>query len=122
MARAAGERVRSRLWLALPAFLLCLFDQFVTLLGQPKAYWAGDFRAPLEGSPPGHWLLSRHPAWYIMAACCYLLFIVLFIIWLPRLPARMASAGFVVGHTWGTCWWMQTFFPPQPILEVRVRR
>jgi hypothetical protein len=65
----------------------------------------------MEGAPHGHWLLSQHPGWYITAAACYLLFIILFILWLPRVLARIASAGFVIGHTWGTCWWLLTFFP-----------
>ncbi len=107
----AGKRTAGKLWLALPAILLCLADQIVTLLGQPGAYWAGNYSQPLEGAPHGHWLLSRHPAWYITAACCYLLLIAIGIIWLPRLPARMASASLTIGHTWGTCWWMLTFFP-----------
>src|SRR6188474_2756220 len=103
METEAGKR-KGNLWLALPAFLLCLSDQIVTLAGQPSVYWAGDYRAPMEGAPHGHWLLSQHPAWYISAACFYLLFIVLVIVWLPRVLARIASAGFVIGHTWGTCW------------------
>jgi hypothetical protein len=112
MTRAGSSSIRGDLWLALPAFLLCLSDQIVTLAGQPHVYWRGDYRAPMEGAPHGHWLLSQHPAWYIAAACGYLLFIVVFICLLPRILARMASAAFVIGHTWGTCWWLQTFYPP----------
>ena len=100
-----------KLWLALPAFLLCLADQVVTLLGQPKEYWAGDYGQAREGAPHGLWLLTGHPAWYMTAAAFYLLLIVVVIVWLPRFPARIASAGFVIGHTWGTSFWMFTFFP-----------
>jgi hypothetical protein len=111
MAGMTDECKGRKLWLALPACLLCLADQIVTLLGQPGSYWAGEHSLAQEGAPHGYWLLSRHPSWYIAAACCYLLVIVLIIISLPRFLARAASAGFVIGHTWGTAWWMFTFFP-----------
>jgi hypothetical protein len=111
MAETTAERISGRLWLVLPACLLCLVDQIVTLLGQPSGYWAGEHSLAQEGAPHGYWLLSRHPGWYIAAACCYLLLIVLIIVSLPRFLARVASAAFVIGHTWGTCWWMFAFFP-----------
>jgi len=105
--------LRRKLWLALPAFLLCLADQVVTLYGQPPEYWAGDYSAAQEGAPHGLWLLHQHPGWYILAAILYLLGIVAVIAWLPRFLARITSAGLVIGHTWGTSYWMCVFFPRQ---------
>jgi hypothetical protein len=100
-----------RLWLALPPFLICLLDHIFTLAGQDASYWAGNYALVSEGAPHGKWLLMRHPAFYIVAACFHLAIIVVGLLLLPRLLARIAAACVVIGHTWGTSFWIYDFFP-----------
>jgi len=73
-----------RLWLCLPAIVLCDADGFLTLAGQPAAYWSGEFTAAREGHAVPAWFLTLHPVAFAAAGVPYLLLVVASVLWLPR--------------------------------------
>jgi hypothetical protein len=101
-----------KLWLCLPALLVCLVDQVLTLGRQPAEYWAGDYLRAQEGSPHGLWLLQIHPLAYAGAAATYMLGFTTLILLLPRVPAQILAVGLVLGHTWGASTWLHPIAPP----------
>jgi hypothetical protein len=101
-----------RLWLCLPAVLICALDQILTLAGQPASYWSGSFHDAQEGAPHGLILLTMHPTAYIVAALGYILVFCAFILWLPGRLARILATGLVIGHCWGASWWVFHFTTP----------
>ena len=43
--------IPGRGWLLLPAVVVYAVDVALTLLGQPEAYWRGDYEQAIEGNP-----------------------------------------------------------------------
>ena len=53
--------------IALPA-IACAADVTLTLLGQPAAYWSGDWTGVQEFNPAARILLLAHPMLFVAAA------------------------------------------------------
>ena len=61
----------SRLWLLLPTWLFLALDVTLTLTGQPKEYWAGDFATAIEVNPAALPILAFHPGLFAGLAVCW---------------------------------------------------
>jgi hypothetical protein len=92
--------------LCIPPVALCLLDQTVTLVGQPKSYWVGNYTDALEGNPWFNWLLQRHPLAFEAGIAAWILLFCSLILLMPRLGAMVISIAVVLGHTWGTATWL----------------
>ena len=57
-----------RAWLCLPPTLACGADVLMTLLGQRREYWGGDYQAVVEFNPAARLLLQVHPLAFGLAA------------------------------------------------------
>jgi hypothetical protein len=99
-----------RLWLCLPAVVLCAADGLVTLWGQPAAYWSGGFAVVREGNPLAAWLLAVHPLAFAAAAVPYVLLVVGTILMLPRRWAAAMAVGVASAHAFAVAAWCLILF------------
>jgi hypothetical protein len=101
-----------RLWLCLPAIVLCATDGCLTLWGQPAAYWSGGFAVVREGNPLAAWLLTLHPLAFGAAGVPYLLLVVCTVRWLPRRGAAVVAVGVAAAHAFAVVVWCLVLFHP----------
>lgn len=99
------DRALQRLWLYVPPVLLFLLDGCLTLLGQPTAYWGGDFSTVNEGNPLAAWLLTVHPLAFAAAGVPYTLLVAGAILWLPWRWAEIAAVLVSLSHMFGVISW-----------------
>lgn len=92
-------------WLCVAPVLLFGVDIAFTLSGQRPDYWAGNYHLANEASPPGYWLLARHPLAFIGAALAWATLLCMVILLLPTTLSKIVSLSFAIGHTWGSASW-----------------
>jgi hypothetical protein len=108
-ANMTGLRQRF-LGLCLPPVLFCVMDFTLTLAGQPAEYWEGDRTRIIEGSPTFHYLLTVHPAAFVVGVLVWIAIFVVLLLLLPDTPALITSIAIVLGHTAGTAAWLRGKF------------
>jgi hypothetical protein len=114
----AEEAMRvQRLWLCLPATVFCAADGFITLWGQPAAYWSDGFAKVDEGNPLAAWLLTVHPLAFAVAGVPYLLGVVGTVMMLPRRWAAAVAGGVAAAHAFAVAVWCLVLFR-QPLLPL----
>lgn len=89
--------------------LLAVLDGSVTLIGQPAAYWAGDYSRVLEGTPGFRILLAHGPAAYVAGLTVWVLAFVGLILLLPSRLALAVCLMFTLGHAIGAFSWINRF-------------
>jgi hypothetical protein len=99
------------LGLCLPPILFCVLDFTLTLVFQPAAYWEGDRTRIIEGSPTFYYLLTVHPAAFVVGVLVWIVLFVALLLLLPDTPALITSIAIVFGHTAGTAAWLRGRFP-----------
>ena len=57
-----------RVYLIVPALAAFVIDVALTLWGQPREYWNGDYGVAQEMAPVGFALLAHHPLAFVLAA------------------------------------------------------
>jgi hypothetical protein len=100
-------REQQRLWWCLPAVVLCAADGFLTLLGQPAAYWSEGFAVVREGNPLAAWLLTVHPLAFASSAVPYLLVVLGLVMVLPPRWGAVVAIGVASAHAFAVgawCW------------------
>ena len=102
---------KRRVWLCVPPFALCVLDQTITLVGQPAAYWGGDYSLAHEGNPWFHWLLQQHPLAFEAGILAWITLFSSLIIFLPQRVAMTISIAIVLGHAWGASTWIYWRIP-----------
>jgi hypothetical protein len=95
-----------KLWLCLPATVLCLIDHSLTMWFQPAEYWNGSYMAAQEMNPQFLWLLQQHPLAGEAGLVGYVLVFCGLIVALPWRLALVASLALTLGHTWGAGTWI----------------
>lgn len=95
--------------LCLVPALLAALDGCVTLIGQPDAYWAGDYSRAIEGTPGFRILMMQGPAAYVAGLLVWTLAFVGMILLLPSTLALAACLLFTLGHTIGAFSWIDRF-------------
>jgi hypothetical protein len=78
----------------------------MTLVGQSRGYWSGNYREVTEFNPLARLLLERHPVAFLLAGCASCVLVGTAIFWLnPRLALALA---FIVtfGHIVAAAAWM----------------
>lgn len=95
-----------RLWLFLPPVVLCVVDAALTLRGQPREYWSGDFSHALEFNPLGHVLLAHHPLTFAIGVAIYLTFFLMLVQLLSARLAIFTTFALSVGHAIGGAGWL----------------
>jgi hypothetical protein len=98
--------VLRRLWLLLPALCLYSADVALTVIGQPAAYWGGDYSQAVEHNPLAHPLLSWHPALFVGVALGWAVaFGTVVMLWRNRLSDWFAIL-LALGHAVGGSSWL----------------
>jgi hypothetical protein len=100
-------RNRNKLWLVVVPLQVLSLDVALTLLGQGRGYWAGNYHLANEASPPGYWLLSRHPLAFIAAMAIWTSLLCLAMLALPTILTRIASQALTIAHAWGAASWLR---------------
>jgi hypothetical protein len=109
--------MRERLWWCLPALVLCAADGFITLWGQPAAYWSGGFAVVNEDNPLAAWLLTVHPVAFAASAVPYLLLVFGVVMVLPRRWAAAVAGGIASAHAFAVGVWCLVLFR-QPLFPL----
>src|SRR5215831_14552590 len=86
--------------------LLTALDYGLTLAGQAKEYWAGDYARVKEGDPLLHALLAWHPLAFIAVNAALTLGFVGLILLTPRIVAAIFSIMVSVLHWAGASSWL----------------
>ena len=103
-------KLRRRLiGLCLVPVLLAVLDGSVTLIGQPAAYWAGDYSQVREGTPGFRVLLTYGPTAYVAGFAVWVLAFVGMILLLPSTLALAVCLQFTLGHAIGAFSWINNF-------------
>jgi hypothetical protein len=84
-------------------------DGWLTLHGQTKEYWAGNYAHVIEGSPTFHELLSCGPLAYIAGLSGWVLAFVGLILLMPQTFALSVSIALTLGHAIGASSWLLDF-------------
>jgi len=97
-----SDRILQRLrWVMMGAML---FDPFVTLLGQPRSYWAHP-ETVLEGNPFWRWFMVRGWQDYVLMDLLYCLGALWLVSVAPRFYAAVILFTFTFGHFGGGSNW-----------------
>lgn len=104
-----GKLQRRLVGLCLVPVLLAVLDGSVTLIGQPAAYWAGDYSQVREGTPGFRELLTYGPAAYVGGLAVWVLAFVGMILLLPSTLALAVCLQFTLGHALGAFSWLNHF-------------
>lgn len=103
-------KLRRRLiGLCLVPVFLAMLDGLVTLIGQPEAYWEGDYSKALEGTPGFRILLTHGPAAYAVGLAVWVMAFVGMILMLPSTLALAICFQFTLGHALGAFSWINRF-------------
>ncbi len=106
----AGKRYTlsaRRLWMCIPVLLPYLADVYMTLIGQPSAYWGSGYQYVDETNLLGNWLLHLHPLLFInfqvLVFCGYLILIAL----LPWKWSKVFAVYVTMAHTYAAFGWLK---------------
>ena len=94
-----------RLRLCLPPIAACWADVAATLLGQPVAYWCGDFAAVIEFNPLARLLLQAHPLAFVVAAAASCGLVAAAVVLLNRRLAVVLAFAVTFCHTVAAAAW-----------------
>jgi hypothetical protein len=110
--------VIARFWLLLPAWCFCTADMTLTLLGQPAAYWSGDYGQAAEVNPIAYPLLAYHPVLFIGGGIVWQAAVgAVVLLWRQRF-ARWLAIGLAIGHAVGGSSWLAYPAPVGWVLPV----
>lgn len=98
------------IWLAAPPALLCMLDAGLTLYGQSKGYWAGNYAEVNEFSPSFAQYLSIHPLAFVGANLLWILIFSVIVSLLPEVLALTVSIAIMIGHMGGAASWLAYHF------------
>jgi hypothetical protein len=101
-----GPGATGRVWLCVGPVFFCLLDAFMTLNGQPAAYWNGDYGQVNELNPIARVMLTLHPLAFVILVCVALMVACTLIILLRESLARPLAFVPHFGHTIGAASWM----------------
>jgi hypothetical protein len=100
-------QIRRRfLGLCLLPILLTTLDNGLTLHGQPKAYWAGDYSKAHEGNLWHYRLLTYHPLALVAEEAASMLVLVGLVLLLPQTLALTISLASTLGYMVGASTWL----------------
>jgi hypothetical protein len=89
--------------------LLAGLDGWLTLHGQTKEYWGGNYAQVIEGSPTFHKLLTYGPLAYVVGLSGWVLAFVGMILLMPQTLALAVSIALTLGHAIGASSWLLDF-------------
>jgi hypothetical protein len=96
----------SRIRLCVGPLTFCILDATFTLIGQPEAYWSGDFLSAREANPLGRWLLHVQPLAFVVGVTASLALYALLLVRLPANLARVAAFLILFFHSVGASTWL----------------
>ena len=89
----------------------CLCDLTVTLAGQSKEYWSGNWSAVTEGNPIPHWLLTQYPLALCGGIACWIAIFCTAILQLRPPVARVVAFVVMLGHATAASTWLLQMKP-----------
>lgn len=101
---------RRAFWLLVPPTAICLLDFGLTLAGQSRTYWSGDYTAINERSPSFSYYLTVHPLAFVASGLLWIAIFSAIILLLPEMLALIVAIAILIGHTWGATSWLMFRF------------
>ena len=103
------KHLKQRWFAVLSPAILVAWDAGLTLLGQPKAYWA-DHSVTNEFAPMFNSALQTSPWAFVAVTILWTCGIALLVLILPRYFALLVSVSFTTGHAAAASGWMLYHF------------
>jgi hypothetical protein len=92
-----------------PLILVMVLDLVFTLIGQSQDYWR-NFQFFNEANPLAGFLLSHHPALFVLFFFIYLVFILFLTVNLKKPFNLILYIFFFLIHSWGSSSWLSELF------------
>ncbi len=96
----------SRLQMCPGPVTIAVADVLMTLYGQPVAYWANGYFIAHEDNPFTYWLLTVHPAVFVLGSLAWICCFILAILVLPLRAAQLLAFGVILGYSVGLSTWL----------------
>ncbi|WP_460936718.1 hypothetical protein [Spirosoma humi] len=100
------SRLKNRFLLLIPAYWACLFDETVTILNQPAAYWRGNLKAGNEANPIGAVLMRNHVSGIFLISFAWLVAIGVIGYMLPEKFFKTFALIILMAHTSAAISWI----------------
>jgi hypothetical protein len=97
------------LFFVFPLILVMVLDLVFTLIGQSQDYWR-NFQFFNEANPLAGFLLSHHPALFVLFFFIYLVFILFLTVNLKKPFNLILYIFFFLIHSWGSSSWLSELF------------
>jgi CHASE2 domain-containing sensor protein len=98
--------IRQRLWLILPFWILYLADVTFTLLGQPVAYWHGDYNSVVEGNFIAKQILLAGPMVFSICGLAWALLIGIIVLFQKHIATTFLATILALLHAIGGSTWI----------------
>jgi len=100
---------KTYLFFILPLILVMGLDLIFTLIGQSQDYWR-NFQFFNEANPLAGFLLSHHPALFVLIFSAYLILALFLVVNLKRPLNLIFYIFFFLIHSWGSSSWLSELF------------
>lgn len=97
---------KKRWLLLIPAFWASGFDIAISIIQQPKEYWAGDLLASNEGNPVGKFMMMKHVSGIFVVSFSWLVVITCLGYYLPNKLSRIFLVFVLIAHSYGAATWI----------------
>ena len=102
--------LKNRLIILIPAYWACLFDEAITIVHQPAAYWNGDLSMANEANPIGAILMKNHVSGIFLISILWLILIGIIGYFLPIRLLKTFALFVLISHTWGGASWISQLY------------
>ncbi|MCX6760618.1 MAG: hypothetical protein NTZ84_00720 [Candidatus Nealsonbacteria bacterium] len=100
---------KAYVFLFFPLILVMVLDLVFTLIGQSQDYWR-NFQFFNEANPMAGFLLSHHPALFVLFFCIYLILVLFLVVNLKKPFNLIFYIFFFLIHSWGSSSWLSELF------------
>lgn len=107
---AVLPRLKNRFTMLIPAYWACLFDETMTIINQPAAYWKGDLTKANEANPIGATLMKNHVSGLFLISFAWLIVIGVTGYFLPERFLKTFALVILIAHTSAAIGWITTHY------------
>ncbi|MBD2756878.1 hypothetical protein [Spirosoma validum] len=102
--------IKNKFLILIPAYWACLFDEAITIVHQPAAYWNGNLNRANEANPIGALFMKSHVSGIFLLSILWLIAIGVIGYFLPLRYLKIFAVFVLLAHTWGAASWLSQFY------------